>query len=323
METHIKMDILRYLVRLIAISGLLFGLEAHAQQDAMNAQYMINKIMLNPGYAGYKEQPNFAAMHRSQWIGFKGAPTTSVLAFDSPMKKDEFAVGGTLLFDKVGPQTRFAMSADFAYRLRLNNKATISFGAKATAELYQANLTDLYLISDYYGGVDDAFIYNTRGVFLPNVGFGAFYYKKDHYIGFSVPKMIRNKLEKRGTAEFELLNGRQESTYYLTAGKIWKLNKQVKLQPNIVIRGVWGAPVSTGVFANAILMDQFTAGLYSHIGENAGLLFQWQINKQFRVGYSFDVATSRLISTNFGSHELSGVYVMPTRKKRIIYPRYF
>jgi len=315
--------ITRAILRLFIMSLLLSTARVTAQQDAMNAQYMVNKLFLNPGYAGYKDQPNFAAIHRSQWIGFKGAPTTTVFAFDSPLRKDEFAIGGTLMFDKVGPQTRYAMSADFAYRLRLNNRATIAFGAKATAELYQANLTDLYLISDYYGGVDDAFIYNTRGVFLPNIGFGAFYYKKDHYIGFSAPKMIRNKLEKRGTAEFELLQGRQESTYYLTAGKLWKLNKQLKIQPNMVIRGVWGAPMSVGIFANVIIMDQFTAGLYSHVGENAGLLFQWQIKKQYRVGYSFDLATSALITTNFGSHELSAIFVMPARKKRIIYPRYF
>jgi type IX secretion system PorP/SprF family membrane protein len=294
-----------------------------AQQDAMNAQYIMNKLFINPAYAGYKEQPNFVAMHRSQWIGFKGAPMTSVIAFDSPLKKDEFAIGSTLMFDKVGPQTRYAFTADFAYRTRLTNRATLSFGAKATAELYQANLTDLYLISDYTGGVDDSFIYNTRGLFLPNVGFGAYYYKKDHYVGLSVPRVLRNKLETRGTAEYELLGGRQEPMFILTAGKLWKINKQVKLQPNIVMRSVWGAPMSVGVFFNVIMMDQFTAGIYSHVGENAGALFQWQVNKQFRVGYSFDVATSALISTNFGSHELAAGFIMPTRKKRIVYPRYF
>jgi type IX secretion system PorP/SprF family membrane protein len=296
---------------------------ALAQQDAMNAQYVINKLMINPAYAGYKEQPNFVAMHRSQWVGFKGAPMTTVLAFDSPLKKDEFAIGGTLMFDKIGPQTRYGFTADFAYRTRLTNRATLSFGAKATAELYQANITDLYLISDYYGGVDDAFQNNIRGVFLPNIGFGAFYYKKDHYVGLSVPKLIRNKLEKRGTPAFEMLNGRQESTYLLTAGKFWKINKQLKLQPNMIIRGVWGAPISVGVFANAILMDQVTLGIFSHIGENAGALVQWQVNRQFKVGYSFDVATSALITTNFGSHELTASFIMATRKKRIVYPRYF
>jgi hypothetical protein len=111
--------------------------------------------------------------------------------------------------------------------------------------------------------------------------------------------------------------------FILTAGKMWKVNKQLKLQPNVVLRSVWGAPMSIGAFFNVIMMDQFTAGIYSHVGENAGLLFQWQVNKQFRVGYSFDVATSALITTNFGSHELAASFMIPSRKKRIVYPRYF
>jgi len=322
-----NMKHMKYLIQngLLLITALFVG-ELHlasAQQDAMNAQYVMNKLFINPAYAGYKEQPNMFAMHRSQWIGFKGAPVTTVIGFDSPLKKDEFAMGGTLMFDRVGPQTRFAFTANFAYRMRLTNKATLAFGAKATAELYQANLTDLYLTSDNTGGVDDAFMYNTRGLFLPNVGFGAFYYKKDHYIGISVPKMLRNKLEKRGTFEYAALNGRQEPVFILTGGKLWKINKQFKIQPNLIVRGVWGAPMSIGVFGNVIIMDQFTAGIFSHIGENAGLLFQWQVNRQFKFGYSFDVATNALISTNFGSHELTAAFVIATRKKRIIYPRYF
>ncbi|MFN8776733.1 MAG: PorP/SprF family type IX secretion system membrane protein [Flavobacteriales bacterium] len=293
------------------------------QQDAMNAQYIMNKLFINPAYAGYKEQPTFVAVHRSQWVGFEGAPVTTMVSFDTPLKEDEFAAGGTMMFDKVGPQTRYAFTADFAYRTRLTNRATLCFGAKATAEIYQANLTDLSLTSDFTGGIDDSFLNNTRGVFLPNIGFGAYYHKRDHYVGLSVPRVIRNKLEKPGTAEFELLAGRQEPSLIITAGKIWKVNKQVQVQPNVVIRSIWGAPMSIGAFFNVIMMKQFTAGVYSHIGENAGALFQWQVNKQIRVGYSFDVATNQLISTNFGSHELVASYMIPTRKKKIVYPRYF
>lgn len=315
MRTSVRIPLLACLW---ALPGLMRG-----QQEAMNAQYIMNKLFINPAYAGYREQPNLFAVHRSQWVGFKGAPMTTVAGFDSPLKKDEFAIGGTLIFDKLGPQTKSGMTVDFAYRTRLTNRATLSFGAKASAELYQANLTDLYLTSDYNGLTDEAFMYNTRGVFLPNIGFGAFYYKKDHYVGISIPRMIRNRLERRGTTEYELLDGRQEPTLILTGGKIYKVNKQIKIQPNIVIRSVWGAPMSIGIFGNVMILDQVNLGIFTHVGESAGLMFQWQINKQFKIGYSFDVATSALITTNYGSHELSSSFILPTRKKRIIYPRYF
>jgi hypothetical protein len=50
---------------------------------------------------------------------------------------------------------------------------------------------------------------------------------------------------------------------------------------------------------------------------------QWQINKQTKVGYSFDVSTNQIIRTNRGSHDLAVNYTMATKKKRIVYPRYF
>jgi type IX secretion system PorP/SprF family membrane protein len=296
---------------------------ALAQQEAMNTQYIMNKLFINPAYAGYKEQVSVLAMHRSQWVGFKGAPMTQVLSFDMPLKKNEFAMGATIVHDKIGPTTKFEMSIDFAYRARLTNRATLAFGLKGVFNMFQNNLSDLDLISDYYGEEDPSFFYNTKGAMVPNAGFGIFYYKKDHYIGLSIPKMLRPKLEKKGTSEYELLDGRSEPTFHLTAGKIWKINRQIKLQPNFVFRAVPGAPVSLGLYFNVILMDQFTFGAFSHIGENAGLLAQWQVDKKIRIGYSVDVATNALIRTNFGSHELIASYALATKRKRIIYPRYF
>jgi type IX secretion system PorP/SprF family membrane protein len=296
---------------------------ALAQQDALNTQYVMNKLFINPAYAGYKEQPTFVALHRSQWVGFKGAPTTQVFSFDTPLKADEFAVGGTLLHDKVGPTSRLSLSADFSYRMRLSNRATLCFGMKATGEIFQANLTDVALNSDFNGQEDDAFMYNTEGLFLPNVGFGMYYHKKTHYLGISIPRIIRNKLDKKGTNAYEVFDGRQEPMLVLTGGRLWKINRQVKIQPNFVARTMLNAPISMGLFVNMIYIDQITFGGFYFVQESAGLLFQWQVNKQFRIGYSADVATNSLIATNVGSHELCASFTVASKKKRIIYPRYF
>jgi type IX secretion system PorP/SprF family membrane protein len=294
-----------------------------AQQEPTHAMYMMNKLLVNPAYAGYKENANFTLVHRSQWLGFKGAPSTQVLSFDTPMKKDKLAFGATIYRDKIGPTSFTGAEVNFTYRMRLTNRATFAFGLKASAALYQANLTDLMLISDYYGQEDVMFQYNVNGLLLPNAGFGMFYYKKDHYIGFSIPKMIRNRLDPSNSPVYDLMRGRQEWTGYLTAGKMIKVNKQIKLQPNMIIKGQINAPLSAGLYFNVIFLDQFTAGLFAHIKESAGLLVQWQLDKQFKFGYSFDVPTSALIKSTWGSHELAVSYGIPTKRKRIVYPRYF
>lgn len=303
--------------------AVISALSMQGQQDAVNSQFIMNKMFINPGYTGYREQPTIIAVHRSQWIGFKGAPSTQVLSFDTPLKKNELAAGGGLMHDKLGPTSRLGLSGYFAYRTRLSNRATISWGATASVQLYQANLTDLALTSDYYGQIDESFMYNTKGLIVPNIGFGAYYFKKDHFIGLSSPSLLRPRLEKRSNPVYETLNGRYEPTIYLMGGKIFKVNKDLSLQGSSLIRGTFNSPLSLGLYANAIYLKNYNFGLFYHFRENLGVCFQWQIDKQLKVGYSADIATNTLIKTNYGSHELVVNYALPTKRKRIVYPRYF
>ncbi len=296
---------------------------AIAQQEAMYSQFAFNKQQINPGYTGYREVANATLLHRSQWVGFKGAPSTQMLIFDTPLKVDEMAIGGSVYHDKIGPSDQLSLNLDVAYRLRLGNRSTLSFGAKATGTLFQSNLTDLYLTTDYWQEEDEFFMHNPKNVYLANVGFGMYYYKKDHYIGLSSPGMLRNNLEKKGSALHEVLDGRTEPTIYLMAGKEWKLNRAYKVQPNLMVKGTMNAPISIGVLTQLVYMDQLVVGLFYNFKEVGGAVLQWQFNKQWKVGYSVDVATSKLIQTNYGSHELMINYQLTSQRKRIVYPRYF
>ncbi|MBL7944372.1 MAG: type IX secretion system membrane protein PorP/SprF [Flavobacteriales bacterium] len=305
----------------LVLTGLLNTMKG--QQDPSHTQYIMNKLFVNPAYAGYKELPTISAVHRTQWLGFKGAPMTQVLSYDSPLKGDELAFGATLVHDKLGPQRTTGLAGDICYRLRLSNRSSISFGAKASVDLYQAKLSELVLTSDYYGLTDQDFMQNIKALLLPNVGFGIYYNKKSHFISLSVPKMLRNKLINRTSNLYDLLNGRQEPTAFFMAGYLHKINKEFKIQPNISCKGQWGAPLSLGAHVNGIYMDQFNLGAFYYHKETAGLMFQWQINPQFRMGYSMDFPVNQLIRTSFGSHELALNYNLSTKRKRIIYPKYF
>ena len=295
----------------------------------MFTQYIYNTQVINPAYVGYREALSITAHHRSQWIGFKGAPSTQTVSIYSPLKKAELAVGAVLMHDKIGPSRETDLQFDLAYRVRLSNKATLSFGTKVSAGLYQINLAGLEISSDYYHllnqtvPTDEMFLNNTSSLILPNIGFGAYYYKKLYFLGISSPKMLRHKLEKKDSFNYELLEGRTEPTLYIQGGYIFEIDKDFKIQPTGIIKATPNAPLSIGAFVSAILVDDIKVGVFYHVKETAGALIQYQINDQIRLGYSFDVATNRLISTNFGSHEVMFNYLFNYRRKRIVYPRYF
>jgi len=97
----------------------------------------------------------------------------------------------------------------------------------------------------------------------------------------------------------------------------------MEFQPAFIARATAGAPLSVGLYGSFILRDKWRIGGFYALQESAGALIQLQVSDQLRVGYSFDVSTNSLISTNFGSHEISATYDFRAFRKRMVYPRRF
>ena len=115
-----------YLV-IIALLGIV---SINAQQDAMFTHYSFNTLAVNPGYAGTRDALTVTALHRSQWVGFDGAPTTQTLTLHSPIANDKMGLGLSILNDQIGPINTTSAYVDFAYRININEKAKLSFGLK-------------------------------------------------------------------------------------------------------------------------------------------------------------------------------------------------
>ena len=60
----------------------------YAQQDAQYTQYMYNPMNINPAYAGSRDVLSIFGMHRTQWVGLEGAPTTNVFSIHTPLKNE-------------------------------------------------------------------------------------------------------------------------------------------------------------------------------------------------------------------------------------------
>lgn len=307
---------------LLTLTAILFTLCGYSQQYLSFSQFSYNKGEFNPGYTGYQETFNATLIHRSQWIGFKGAPSSQMILIESPINRTKWAVAGRLTRDKIGPTSEIVIGADIAYRLRMQKRRTLSFGAKIIGSIYQTSLTNLSLISDYYGEEDQHFSVNPETSFVPNIGFGMYYYAKDFYIGLSSPRMLRSKLNALEYASVSNL-GKTAQVYYFMTGYTWKVNRDFSFLPNISVIGTENSPLSFGTHLNFIFMKQFTLVASYRYLESAGAAFQWSLDKKWKIGYAIEFATNSLIRTNYGSHEILLQYILKAKKKRIIYPRYF
>ena len=113
----------------------------NAQQVPMYTHYMNNTLVVNPGYAGSRDALTVTALHRSQWVDFKGAPLTQTITMHSPLANQHIGLGLSVLNDRIGPVNNTSVIADFAYIMRLNEKSKLAFGLSAGANIFQSSLS--------------------------------------------------------------------------------------------------------------------------------------------------------------------------------------
>lgn len=285
-----------------------------SQQEAQFTQYMDNMQYYNPAYAGSRGMLNMVGLHRQQWFGMSNAPMTSSFSFNTPLIYKSLGVGVSVLNDVVGPVRSNWINADLSYSLKFKkNKAKLSFGVKAginllnydLAALTKQDITDEELTGVYENRLD------------PNVGFGIYYYSEKWFVGAASPKILETNLSNG------LIHFQNQRHYYLCAGGYATLSRMLKLRPSTMLKITEGAPMALEVSLAVIFYDKLWLGANYRLEESVGLLFQYQLSKQFKFGYSFDFSTSIIRKHNAGTHELMLSYDLNLRKATISNPRYF
>jgi type IX secretion system PorP/SprF family membrane protein len=309
-------------IKILIAFSILANCNVMAQQEGIMGQLIMNKMTLNPGYTGYRERPVFTIAHRKQWAGFAGAPSTSIITYDRPMSKNELAVGASMEHTKIGPTSKSDFNTYFSVRTRLNNRSTISWGLTAGMQLFQANLMNLRNSGESLGQQDDLLITNSRTELIPQIGVGCYYFSQASYFGISIPKLVRSRslVKSDFMSNPSIIN---QKTLYLMAGKSQRLQKSLYITYNGFAIASPNSPISVGSYFTAVYNQKYTFGGYYIFAQNAGVLFQCELDRTMKIGYSFDLSTNAIIRTNFGSHELNFNYYFKNKVKRATYPRLF
>lgn len=304
--------------KLITCLVLLMNLViANAQQDAMYTHYSFNMLAINPAYAGSREVLTLNALHRSQWVGFDGAPVSDNFTIHAPLFKHKMGIGLSALNDKIGPINNTSLNASYAYKIKFKIGGQLSMGINGGINLLQANLVGLTATN--YNDVTIA--NNTRNQMSPNFGVGFYFTRKKYFVGLSSPKLIKNKIDPTSPSGLSL----EKRHVYVTGGIVLGLSRNVEFRPTMLIKMTQAAPIQTDLTGMFIFNKVLEFGGMFRTGDAIGLLLGYNLENNLRIGYSFDwsygVQTSRV---NSGSHELMLRYDFISKtKKRIVSPRYF
>ena len=99
---------------------ILFSFQLNAQQDAQYTQFMFNKLSLNPAYVVAQDYTCISCLHRSQWVGFDGAPTSQSANLSIPFSNRNIGVGLSVNRDVIGPTKSVGASLIYGYRIQMN-----------------------------------------------------------------------------------------------------------------------------------------------------------------------------------------------------------
>ena len=286
--------------------------EARSQQDPQYTQYMYNMNVINPAYAGSRENLSFGLLYRTQWTGLDGAPKTGTFFGHLPVG-DKVGLGLSVISDEIGPVRETNAYADFSYTLRLGGEHRLAFGVKAGATFHDLGLGGLDLIDE-----QDDYFQNVSGA-TPNVGAGAFYYTDNYYLAVSVPNILSSvQLDAQGT-EY----GTEERHYFVTGGYVFELSESAKLKPSFLVKSAFGSPTSFDVNLNALFWEKFEIGASYRLDDSFSGLVNFAVTPSIRLGYAYDAVNSDIKRYAPSSHEFMLLFDLNFPRKVSRSPRYF
>ncbi|MGL2993679.1 PorP/SprF family type IX secretion system membrane protein [Flavobacterium sp. TSSA_36] len=300
--------------KIITFITFLLGMISYGQQDAQFTQYMYNTININPAYAGSRGAMSIFALHRTQWVGLDGAPTTNTASINTPINNSNLGLGVTFINDKIGPTNENTISADLSYTIPTSENFKLSFGMKATANLFNLNVDKLNPESQ-----GDPQFQNLNNVFTPNIGAGIYYHSDKAYLGLSVPNFIQtNRYDDNEVAVFK-----DKINYYLIGGYVFDLSSDIKFKPAFLTKLVEGAPLQVDVSANFMFKEKVVVGLAYRWSAAMSAMVGFQVTDGMYIGYGYDLETTNLENYNSGSHEIFLRYEIFKNNNKITTPRFF
>ena len=297
------------LLVLLSFSG------AIAQQDPHYTQYMHNMNVVNPAYAGSKENISFGLLYRKQWVNIEGAPSTFTFSGDSPVGNN-VGLGLSLISDKIGPVSEQNVFGDFSYTIKINERSKLALGLKAGVSFHRVGLRNIQsTLPDPSEGIFGEDINDAT----LNVGAGAFYYTDKYYVSFSIPNMIKSAHLDYNGLEY----GSDVSHYFLAAGYVFDLNYDLKFKPSFMLKSAFNVSTSLDVSANFLFNEKFEIGATYRLEDSFGGMVNFAITPELRIGYAYDHIVSNLNVTTSSSHEFILLYDAFTSKKVSRSPRFF
>ncbi len=298
-----------------------------AQQEGNMTLFMYNPWAVNPAAAGYRDVPTILLYHRSQWVGFKGAPTYQSINVNTPaFKSRRLGISMGLNNRRVGFfETQYGTLA-LSYSLVKTGNFAIKMGLQGSLRRF---------VSHFNQADDILVIREDRSIpprlsikYFENIGFGTMITYRDSYLGFSVPYYLPTVI---GINAYSPVTAVESAHYYLMGGLSFQVADGITMKPQMMFKYVKNAPWNLESNLNMMFKEKVTLGVsyragktnIAGIGESASMTMLLQLNERLVLGGAYDWILSPIGQYSYGSFEMVMRYDLKKVEVKLSNPRGF
>ena len=288
---------------LIALFAIVCSSALWAQQDVQFTQFANNKIFYNPGVTGAGDAICLSAAHRSQWVGFDNAPTTQNFSANIPLN---FLHGGLALNvtnDMIGYFQDITVGVGYGYQMDLAG-GTLGLGIRA--DFRNKNITSGVWAPPQTMN-DPSLVALGSSSMATDLSFGAYYQQESWYAGLSSTRLLETKDILNATGGSANAQIRGQRHYYFMGGYNLDLENGIVLQPAAMVKTDL-VTTQLDINAAATYNNQIWGGVTYRVYDALAVMGGYQITKDLRATYSYDLTTSSLANSSSGSHEIMMSY---------------
>jgi type IX secretion system PorP/SprF family membrane protein len=314
---------MHFMKKVLVLFFVLLSTLLKAQQDPQFSLNMFNIYSVNPAFSGSYDQFNALAIHRSQWVGFgDGAPVTQHVSVEAPVYFLHGGAGVSLLNDKIGNEYTRGVNLSYAYQTKLSKKSELGVGL--SLGFMDVGFEGEWVTPSNNSGADDPSVPAIgENDIVPDLGLGIYYRMKELYIGYSVTHLNQATAVygNNDDTDFEF-----KKHHYFTMGWMHEVSSELVMRPSMFVKT---DQISTQIDFNINVMyaDHLWGGVTYRLDDAVVLIAGYNINKNLKFGYAYDITTSDLKSDSSGSHEILLRYSfkmrppgkMPTHYRNIRY----
>jgi type IX secretion system PorP/SprF family membrane protein len=321
--------------QLVSFTLICWSVFTYGQQDFQFSQTLSNPYLFNPAASGTSNVGEISIGNRMQFMQVEGKPMTSYLTFSSAFRTgkqrhalDELATGGKFVYnapnralgskhvagirlfnDQVGPFTRNAVMASYAYHLPLTKSLNMGVGLGFGWNNFGIDQSKL-ILGTSGDNTFQTYFANSSVQNRIDANAGITVYNEKLLVGISSTQLFGSdiRFQDVNTASAHLRH------MYVIAAYRFELNSEYGIEPIVQIKQVKGSPMSYDAGARIHYNRMGWLALSYRNSGNLSIGAGVNVYRHFRIAYNFDAGLGATRHFGAGAHEIQIGYIFGYRR---------